>query len=220
MGVCGALPDAADRGRATTPARPASGLQCPALGRQDGSALALPAGRPAALDRGLPTDPTLARGRGLRANGARPAGHAALGGGSGGPAPRCHVRQRHGSTVPLAVDPLGHLRARHVTPANEQERAQVGRLAAAGQDVTGEMGSWPSSTTAIPDPSRRRRRPIRASRWRSSSWPRPSVASCACPGAGSWSAPSPGRRGAGVWPKTMNGCRMWSKGCISLPLCA
>ncbi len=36
-----------------------------------------------------------------------------------------------------AVDTLGHLLALHVTPANEQDRAQVGKLAAAVQEVTG-----------------------------------------------------------------------------------
>ena len=40
--------------------------------------------------------------------------------------------------MPLAVDVLGHLLALHVTPANEQERAQVGELAAKVQEVTGE----------------------------------------------------------------------------------
>lgn len=38
----------------------------------------------------------------------------------------------------LAVDTLGHLLALHVTPANEQERAQVGELAQQVQAITGE----------------------------------------------------------------------------------
>jgi transposase len=38
------------------------------------------------------------------------------------------------------VDTLGHLLALVVTPANEQDRAQVADLAAAVQDVTGETG--------------------------------------------------------------------------------
>ena len=38
----------------------------------------------------------------------------------------------------MAVDTLGHLLAAHVTPANEQERAQVGVLAEAVQAATGE----------------------------------------------------------------------------------
>jgi len=40
--------------------------------------------------------------------------------------------------VHLAVDTLGYLLALHVTPANEQDRAQVGELAAAVQEATGQ----------------------------------------------------------------------------------
>jgi transposase len=38
----------------------------------------------------------------------------------------------------LAVDTLGHLLALHVTPANADDRAEVGRLADAIQEATGE----------------------------------------------------------------------------------
>ena len=38
-------------------------------------------------------------------------------------------KRKKGSKVHLAVDTLGHLLAVLVTPANEQERAQVGKLA-------------------------------------------------------------------------------------------
>ena len=47
-------------------------------------------------------------------------------------------KRRKGSKVHLAVDTLGHLLALVVTPANEQERAQVADLARQVQDVTGE----------------------------------------------------------------------------------
>jgi transposase len=47
-------------------------------------------------------------------------------------------KRKKGSKVHLAVDTLGQLLALHVTPANEQDRAQVDRLAAAVQDATGE----------------------------------------------------------------------------------
>ncbi len=47
------------------------------------------------------------------------------------------AKRRKGSKVHLAVDTLGHLLALHVTAANEQDRAQVGELAAAVQEVTG-----------------------------------------------------------------------------------
>jgi transposase len=47
-------------------------------------------------------------------------------------------KRRKGSKGHLAVDTLGHLLALVVTPANEQERAQVAGLARQVQDVTGE----------------------------------------------------------------------------------
>jgi len=47
-------------------------------------------------------------------------------------------KRRRGSKVHLAVDTLGHLLALHVTPADAQDRAQVGALAAAVQEATGE----------------------------------------------------------------------------------
>lgn len=47
------------------------------------------------------------------------------------------AKRRKGSTVHLAVDTLGHLLAVHVTTAGEQDRAQVGTLASAVQEATG-----------------------------------------------------------------------------------
>ena len=47
------------------------------------------------------------------------------------------AKKRKGSKVHAAVDTLGNLLALHVTPANEQDREQVGQLAEAVQDVTG-----------------------------------------------------------------------------------
>jgi transposase len=46
-------------------------------------------------------------------------------------------KRRKGSKVPLAVDTLGQLLAALVTPADEQERAQVAELAAKVQEATG-----------------------------------------------------------------------------------
>jgi transposase len=48
------------------------------------------------------------------------------------------AKKRKGSKVHVAVDTLGELLAVLVTPANEQERAQVGELARAVQAVTGQ----------------------------------------------------------------------------------
>ena len=45
-------------------------------------------------------------------------------------------KRKKGSKIHVAVDTLGLLLAAHVTPANEQERAQVKELAEAVQDVT------------------------------------------------------------------------------------
>ena len=47
-------------------------------------------------------------------------------------------KKRKGSKVHAAVDTLGHLLALVVTPANEQDRAQVGQLAAAVQEAVAE----------------------------------------------------------------------------------
>jgi transposase len=47
-------------------------------------------------------------------------------------------KRKKGSKVHVAVDTLGHLLALHVTPADAQDRAQVGQLAAAVQAATGQ----------------------------------------------------------------------------------
>src|SRR6478735_5718145 len=56
---------------------------------------------------------------------------------SGGRAGYDGYKRRRGSKVHIAVDTLGHLLALRVTPADEQERAQVAELAARVQEVTG-----------------------------------------------------------------------------------
>jgi transposase len=48
------------------------------------------------------------------------------------------AKRRKGSKMHMAVDTLGHLLTLHVTPANEQDRAQVGQLAQQVQEVTGQ----------------------------------------------------------------------------------
>src|SRR3974377_283953 len=57
---------------------------------------------------------------------------------SGGRAGFDGHKKRKGSKVHAAVDTLGHLLALHVTPANEQDRAQVAELAQAVQSITEE----------------------------------------------------------------------------------
>jgi transposase len=48
------------------------------------------------------------------------------------------AKRRKGSKVHAAVDTLGQLLALHVTPANEQDRKQVEKLAQAVQQITGQ----------------------------------------------------------------------------------
>ena len=57
---------------------------------------------------------------------------------SGGRAGYDGHKRRNGSTVHLAVDTLGQLLAVVVTPANDQDRAQVAALAQRIQEVTGD----------------------------------------------------------------------------------
>lgn len=92
-----------------------------------------------------------------------------------------------GSKVHLAVDTLGHLLALQVTPANEQDRAQVAHLAEQVQEATGA-----SVEVAFVDQGyageQRRMMPLRTSCvWKWSSCRRPRKASCCCREA-SWSS--------------------------------
>jgi len=48
------------------------------------------------------------------------------------------AKRKRGSKLHLAVDTTGHLLALHVTPASADDRAEVGRLAEAVQDATGD----------------------------------------------------------------------------------
>lgn len=48
------------------------------------------------------------------------------------------AKRRKGSKVYAAVDTLGNVLALHVTPADEHDRAQVGKQAEAVQEVTGQ----------------------------------------------------------------------------------
>jgi len=57
---------------------------------------------------------------------------------SGGRAGFDGNKRRKGSKVHVAVDTLGHLLSLVVTPANEQERAQVAELCQSVQEVTGQ----------------------------------------------------------------------------------
>ena len=67
------------------------------------------------------------------------------------------AKRKRGSKVHAAVDTLGHLLALRVTPATEQDRAQVGALAEAVQGPPASRWSWRTWTGATPARSRRRR---------------------------------------------------------------
>ena len=95
------------------------------------------------------------------------------------------AKRKKGSKVHAAVDTLGHLLALHLTPADEQDRAQVEELAKAVQKATGEsVGLWLTWTGGTPGRSRPRRLRSTASDWRWSSGRRASGASCCCRGVG------------------------------------
>jgi transposase len=51
------------------------------------------------------------------------------------------AKRKRGSKLHLAVDTLGHLLALHVTPANADDRAEIGQLAEAVQEATGKSVS-------------------------------------------------------------------------------
>src|SRR5215207_6265480 len=100
MGLRRPVPDPDGPGRPAPGARPARGLRRPALVGPYGVALALPAQRPAALDRGLPADPALARRRVLRGDGRRPAGVVARGGGAASAANGGDLGRAHAASDP------------------------------------------------------------------------------------------------------------------------
>src|SRR5919205_923507 len=133
MGLRRALLGAAARGGGPAAVRAAGGLQRPALDRARGSSLGVAATRTAALAGGVPANPALDRGRLLRGDRAGPAGVGAVGPGAAAASQRSDPGQLH-----AAVDTHGDLLAVLVTPASEQERAQVGDLAHAIQAVTGQ----------------------------------------------------------------------------------
>jgi transposase len=93
-------------------------------------------------------------------------------------------KRKRGSKVHMAVDTLGNLLAVHITPANEQERAQVQELAQQVQHVTGQTVKLAFADQAI-RVTRLRRLPVRKGlSCRSSSCPRRRRASCCCPAVG------------------------------------
>ena len=73
------------------------------------------------------------------------------------------AKRKRGSKMHIAVDTLGYLLALHVTRANEQDRAQVERLAQAIQETAGDSVKLASLTKVTPANKRLRTRPSTAS---------------------------------------------------------
>ena len=127
-------------------------------------------------------------------------------------------KRKKGSKVHIAVDTLGHLLALVVTPANEQERAQVAALAEQVQQATaqsvelafvdqGYTGNTAAEAAAAHgiqlEVVQTRRRQARAS--------------CSCPAAGSSNAPLPGWLVFGGSRVTTNGYQPRLPGCTGWP---
>ena len=133
------------------------------------------------------------------------------------------AKRKKGSKVHIAVDTLGHLLALRVTPATEQDRAQVGALAKAVQAVTEksvELAYVDQGYTGEKAAQAAEKHKIQP---RSSNSAKRNAALCCCPAGGSWSAASRGRPAFGGWPKIMSGCPLPWRDCILsslLPYCS
>jgi transposase len=115
-------------------------------------------------------------------------------------------KKRKGSKVHIAVDTLGHLLALHVTPANEQDRAQVGQLAKAVQEVVEEpvQCNWLLLIKVTPENSQPRTQVKPVSDWKSSNIMRPSAVSSCYLVVGWSNVLLPGPLASAAWLKTMN----------------
>ena len=72
------------------------------------------------------------------------------------------AKRKKGTKVHAAVDTLGHLLTLHLTPANEQDREQMGELAQAIQEETGESVDLPTWTRATAGSLRPKRQKLTA----------------------------------------------------------
>lgn len=109
------------------------------------------------------------------------------------------AKRRKGSKVHAAVDTLGHLLALHVTPADEQDRAQVGELAGRVQKITGEHVELAYVDQG--DTGRRRKtpQPSTAFSWKWSNTPRPNAVSSFCHAARWWNEALLGPPASAAW---------------------
>jgi transposase len=109
-----------------------------------------------------------------------------------------HKRKR-GSKVHMAVDTLGLLLAVHITPASEQERAQVAELARQVQHVTGQTVKLAFADQGYTGDTAAQAARDEGMDCRSSNCPRRRRASCCCRVAGWLNAASAGLTASGGW---------------------
>src|SRR5215203_709326 len=159
VGICCPLPGTPPRGRPSAHPRPARGPQRAEVDREDRVCLALHAPRPASVGGGLPANAAVAQSGCLRGDDPRSArtfaafegpGFGAFGDNTGLSHAESHSRERPSGRLRRtqgqeglqgacpAVDTLGHLLALRVSPANEDDRKQVEKLAEEIQQATRE----------------------------------------------------------------------------------
>ncbi len=124
-------------------------------------------------------------------------------------------KRKKGSKVHMAVDTLGHLLAVQVTPANEQERAQVRSLAQEVQHVTGD-----TVTVAFVDQGYTGQEPAQAAQEEGIDLhvvklPEAKTVSCCFLGAGSSNAALAGSTASVGLHATTSACRKRWLACIS-----
>jgi transposase len=128
------------------------------------------------------------------------------------------AKRRKGSKTHMAVDTLGYLLALLVAAANEQDRAQVGQLAQAVQEATGETVKIAFVDQGYTGDEAAQSAQEHGLQLEVVKLPEAKKASCCCRDAGLWGVVSAGWRVFGGWHATMNACPTPCKACISWPL--
>jgi transposase len=128
------------------------------------------------------------------------------------------AKRKKGSKVHAAVDTLGHLLALRVTPADEQDRAQVEELARSVQEATGESVELAYVDRGYAGEEAAEAAQTSGIRLEVVRHPGAKKGFVLLPrGGGWWSAPSRGRRGFADSPRTTRGCPQRWRGCTSSP---
>jgi len=126
-------------------------------------------------------------------------------------------KRKKGSKIHIAVDTLGLLLAAHVTPANEQERAQVKELAQAVQEVTQNSVEVAFVDQGYTGPLPEKDAKEAGIELIVVKLPEPKKGLSSYPDAGWWSAVSPGLLVFEGWPVTLSEPQKPSAVSISLP---